>query len=1360
MLLVIVAVVISIVWVYRSVIMKKILIEIVSSSSNGEFILNLDKIDYKPFNKRIEIYDLSLIVSPIDTIDKKHTKLRSISFDSIIISEFDIWKILSEKRIKAGEILTAKPDIVFSQVQQLSKNHTTIGDHFKSVQTQGVKLKIFPIEIGILKVEYGNILFEADSTNQFLGSADFSVELHDFNTSIDSLEFDSHSFLYSRRLIIDISNFSKPLKDGRDLNFENLKFDSKTDKLKVTNFYISRSSTSLESPLDSIFLRTIEIDGLSISEIKKEKDLKLRSVKVNNGFVSVKPFRENKRQKSDVKSQSLKIIFQVIKDIDIDTLLLSNINCDFIGFNNNKIASVDDINIQFLGLSIDTTLYYNNSVPDFDYFDISIESFAFDSIQQIDAHDIFYSSKHTSLKMSNVVFKDTIEKINLMSVGILLEGLDIKKIINNKSNSIVLSLIDPEMSLNLASKYFKNKKNKGISKFGDLVKFDKVNVHQGNVSLFNNEGLNLEINNLDISFNLLPKSNYSSSNLNITNLSWASNTLKFSITDQNINFSSSSSTYENKFLYFSNGKFDIQATEFQREKVDIDFLSLSVLEFNIIESINSKKLDAEQIILQSPNFDLFILGHDSSKSIQQRDSLFLVLPLDISVGEFLVNDANLNLVVGQDNKQLNFSTGLNLSLKDIELHRELDLEQLKELGLDLELSNSQFENDNTIAFFEKFDFSTEDSNISIQNINLQLDSLVLQNSVLYSNKLTIKGINISQLDYIEMFRSKDFTFNKLQIIEPDIDLYSYEFTKEIEEGKDLKPLNSGFSKESFREIEIQNLKFTYKLSLNGQVKEIKFGNFDFNWTPKVVDSSNLITELLIDLKDFELLDNENKTKVEIKRVYTNKLINDLEIKDIVISKPVSKDQNGLYVRFPLLSLKNITHNSEHAYVVEIDELFSDSLILEFNNRADENKKLNLTGRVEALEKYSDFVSKFNIRKSSFLNVDIKIYNNSDSSQKEFLLDELDIFISDVGFTTKDSTMLHLDKITLDLRGRKLITPDSLYAISSGDIFYDFANSSISIDSFKVKPRYNNDEFYDRAVFQTDMFDVSGDRIVVSGIDFRKAITEKEYLITNIDLDGFKLSAFRNKTYPFKHGVIKPFPSEILRSIKSKFYIDTLRVKNSHILFGEYVEGSDKPGEMFFEDVNITVSELSNMPKLMTYPPEVKLGFESKVMGNTLVTANIVFPLNSNAFSFSGKTEEIDFRDFNSMTQNLFGISITKGKGYFDILGINAGDSLATGSIKFRYKKLRVGLYDREKAALNKGIASPFFSFLVNDLLIKSNNPRFLGKTRTGLVYIEPNREKAFINYIWKSLLSGIMSTMWHNSKEQRKEKRRINILEN
>lgn len=1356
-ILTILTIVISIVWLSRSLIVREILIETVASRSNGDMALDLDKIDYYPFKKKIEILDLSLVVSNFDTLEIKQTKLRSVSFDSIIISDFDLWELLSKKRIKAGKIITAKPDIVFSQTQKKTNIHTSIGSHFNSVQTKDIKLQVFPIEIGILKVEYGNVLFEADSTNNYLGSADFWIELHEFNTTVDSMEFDSHSFLYSRRLIIDISNFSKPLKNGKDLNIENLKFDSKTDKLEVSSFNISSGNPDLNNSLDSIYLKNIEIAGLSISEIKKVKELKLRSIKVSDGFLSVKPFNKRKTKKTKINQEVLQILFQFIKDVEVDTLSLEKINCDIIGHNNNRIASAKGFDFELIGFSVDTSMYYNNSLPNFNYFNLALKSLTYDSIQQFETHNVTYASNEANLKLSKVLFKDDAEKIDFKSFGILIDGLDIDKILNNKSVNMGLSLTNPEIIINMSSKYFGHNNSK--SKFSELFKLSKVDVNQANISLFNDNGLKSNISGLDISFGIEPKGEDTLAKVNLLDLKWASENIDFSLDDKNIQFSSSSSSYENEDLIVGNGIFKYQGNENQNKKIDIDFQNLSVSKFDIIQGVNSNKLTAERIILQKPILDLAFSINDSLKGIPQNDSLFILLPVDIIVGEFLVQEAKLKLDLENKTHHQNLTSDIDLSIKGVDFPGVLGLEQIQQLRLDLDLHTTHFKNDNIALSVEESSFSTSDSSFNLKDISIKLDSVVTENSVIFSNRFVIKDISLTQLDYMSILRSSDFTFNALKITEPDIDLYSNRFNNQPKKEKLLNPDMYGVTKNSFKSIEIESLKLKYNLSSKGSEKRVKVGDFDFKWSPGIEENSNLLKELLVDIKEVELIDTEGQTSIALERLFTNELKKDLEISEIVLNKKVSDKQNGIFLRMPHLSLKNINYNNQLSNGLEIEELSSDTLILEFTSNKTEHKQFSFTGRVEALEKYSDFVNKFNIRNSRFHNVDVEINNISDSIHKKFLLDELDIFVSDVGFSSGDSAMLHLKKITLDLKGRKLITADSLYEISTGEIFYDFANNSISIDSFQLKPRYGMDEFYKRAVWQTGMLDITGEKIVLSGIDFKRAITKKEYVVSAIDLDGFKLRVHRDKNYPFKHGVIKPFLSELLRGLNTKFYVDTVRVNNSNILFGLFMEGSHKPGEVFFDDVNINIRELSNMPSLMSYPPVIKLGFASKIMGKSKVTAKLYFPLNSNDFSYSGKTDELDFRDFNSMTQNLFGISITKGKGYIDIIGINAGDSIATGSIKFKYKKLRVGLYDREKAELDKGIAAPFFSFLVNDLLIKSNNPRFLGKTRTGLVYIEPNREKSFINYIWKGLLSGIMSTMWHNSKEQRKEKKRINSFE-
>ena len=140
---------------------------------------------------------------------------------------------------------------------------------------------------------------------------------------------------------------------------------------------------------------------------------------------------------------------------------------------------------------------------------------------------------------------------------------------------------------------------------------------------------------------------------------------------------------------------------------------------------------------------------------------------------------------------------------------------------------------------------------------------------------------------------------------------------------------------------------------------------------------------------------------------------------------------------------------------------------------------------------------------------------------------------------------------------------------------------------------------------------------------------------------------------------------------------------------------------------------------------------------------------------TGGSETLDLTKLNRLTENVLGIAITRGKGWVDIPLISGNNVKSGGTLTFRYKKLKIAIYDREKNQMGKGFGSGFMNFMINDLLLKSNNPRFARKARKGLVYFERDTEKAMTNYVWKSILSGMLSTMGFNNKEQRQEKREL-----
>jgi len=1340
------------VWLLRSQIVRNVLVETVRIRSNGSIVLSIGDIKYNPFKKDIKVFDLKLDMSLVDSL--KQTNLRELAFDSVVVSGFDFWRLFNERIIKADKILTAKPNVVLIHSDKLTpNNNNSIIDRMETLQKNSTGLTRFPIEIGILKFEYGRVLFESDSNNKDLGSANFFILLKDFNTKTDTTLFDSHSFLFSRQLIVDITDFYKPLKNGKEIRVEEVRFDSKTDKLKMTGLLISEREFISGQKSDSIFVNSLEINGLSIDELEKEKDLTLSSFLVNGGYIGVTEKGDSKTQGIDQKH--FQELFTIVREVEIDTIAFNNIDLEIHGLHEEKHTVVDDLHLFLRGFSLDTAMYMNNKWPVFDLFEFGLGRLLLHGKTDFHSGQINYSSEKKDLHLSNVVVHDTTGDINFNSEELLVKGFDIRKLLDDKISQLQLEITKPVVELNISPEHVSGSSSGKPDGIERLFNINTINIFKGNFTIYNDLGLLLNSQDLDISFELPDKTRETASGkkVNLKNLLWKSGKTSFSFADKNLDFETSSSAYYDKVLNIGEANLKLPFGENGLNSIDLGFEGFGLTGIDIIDALNTNILQSDKVTLTKPNIKI-VLDAGNKTDVEETkvgDTLLIDLPFELNIADLLMEPGNINLELKQGEKNTYFVSDFKISLSDIYLPKQFGIKKLEQLGLDVELDNPKLTTNQIEAGLEQLTFNTFDSLLVMRNVLLKIDSLNIGDNIFNSDGIRIKKLSVDAIDYLRAIEKQEFAFGKLLLSQPDLVLSSVS-TGTTEKGKE----ESSFNLPEFDEFEIADLKLNYSINADGAKKLLKIGDLDFLWDPPGTESGNVLKDINFSIHDFSLFNYSDNSSIGFTKFKTEKNKSDIELSGLLVDRPISRESNGFSARVPHLTLSGIEHFGTKSYRIEIGELITDSLLLTFNNKEHETGEISFTGRVEALEKYSDFVHHFNITKSDFRNVDITINNIHDSVKKEFSIGEMDIFASDAGFQSTDSTMLHLNSVKLDIKGRKFITADSMYQISSGDIFYDFQSNSVTLDSFSLKPRFSDEEFYRRAKYQTTLMDVAGKRIVFSGIDFQSVLAKEGFFVSSVDLEGFNVSAHRNKKYPFKHGIIKPFPSEMLRSINTNFYVDTLRLKDSYILFGEIVEGSDLPGEVFFDDVNITVRELSNMPDKMTFPPTVKLNFKSKVMGHSALNANFNFPLATNGFNFSGETGEIDFRDFNSMTQNLFGISITRGKGKLNILGINADDSLATGKIVFRYKKLRVRLYDRDKAQLNKGIASPFFSFLVNDLLIKSNNPRFLSKTRVGLVYVEPDREKAFLNYIWKGLLSGMLSTMWYNSKEQRREKKRLN----
>jgi hypothetical protein len=107
----------------------------------------------------------------------------------------------------------------------------------------------------------------------------------------------------------------------------------------------------------------------------------------------------------------------------------------------------------------------------------------------------------------------------------------------------------------------------------------------------------------------------------------------------------------------------------------------------------------------------------------------------------------------------------------------------------------------------------------------------------------------------------------------------------------------------------------------------------------------------------------------------------------------------------------------------------------------------------------------------------------------------------------------------------------------------------------------------------------------------------------------------------------------------------------------------------------------------------------------------------------------------------------------DIVQLNGNNSRAIGRLYFRYEDLAIKLHPTKPGTWNR-VEQSLLTEVVN-LLLSDSNPNDDGKLKHGIIYFERDESKGFFNFVWKSLLSGIKSSVGVNSKMQKEIKKQL-----
>ena len=335
----------------------------------------------------------------------------------------------------------------------------------------------------------------------------------------------------------------------------------------------------------------------------------------------------------------------------------------------------------------------------------------------------------------------------------------------------------------------------------------------------------------------------------------------------------------------------------------------------------------------------------------------------------------------------------------------------------------------------------------------------------------------------------------------------------------------------------------------------------------------------------------------------------------------------------------------------------------------------------------------------------------------------------IGFTYGD--------IRLNLSETELHSETGLYDMRLAGFSFTKADSTIILDGFSMVPKYDKKEFSRKLAFQNDRFDVKIGQVKIGGIGIERFLAGGPLEISSIIIDSLKADIYRDKNVAFNLQRFPPFYNESFLAIPIPLYIDTVAVTNSKIQYGELVAGHPVAGSIRLDNFSLHSYDLTNQTAKDTVDNVMHLYVQAMVMGEGPMKAELILPLEGDLHKFqcSGSVGAMKLSPLNDMLEPSINMKFNGGKVNRMTFFFTANDNTSKGWMEFLYQDLDVVLVKKKP-----GKEWGFVSLLANWVAV-SNNPAPGKDLKIVEIGYERDKNKGIINYVWKTIQSGMVHTI-------------------